>query len=129
MINRGTKFYSVVHEKCPRCQEGDLFVTSPLNLRRFTQMLEFCPHCGLRFEMEPSFFFGSMYVSYGFQVAILVATYLGLRLTVDPSAWIYVLTAVAATLVTLPFSFRLSRAIWINLFVSYRKPEVQKVEA
>jgi uncharacterized protein (DUF983 family) len=129
MINKGTKFYSVVHEKCPRCQEGDLFVASPLNLRKFTEMPEFCPHCGLRFEMEPSFFFGSMYVSYAFQVAILVATYLSLRLTVNPSAWIYVLLAVGATLLTLPFSFRVSRAIWINLFVSYRKPEPQKVEA
>jgi len=129
MITKGTKLYSVVHEKCPRCQDGDLFVTSPLNLRKFTQMPEFCPHCGLRFEMEPSFFFGSMYVSYAFQVAILVATYLSLRLTIDPSAWIYVLTAVVATLVTLPFSFRVSRAIWINLFVSYRRPEAQKAEA
>jgi len=128
MITKGTKLYSVVHEKCPRCQDGDLFVTSPLNLRKFTQMPEFCPHCGLRFEMEPSFFFGSMYVSYAFQVAILVATYLALRLTLNPSAWIYVLTAVVGTLVTLPFSFRLSRAIWINFFVSYRKPEGRKVE-
>jgi hypothetical protein len=79
--------------------------------------------------MEPSFFFGSMYVSYGFQVAILMATYLSLRLTINPSAWIYVFTAITATLVTLPFSFRLSRAIWINLFVSYRKPETREVEA
>ena len=129
MITKGTKLYSVVHEKCPRCQEGDLFVKSSFNLLKFTEMPEFCPHCGLRFEMEPSFFFGSMYVSYAFQVAILIATYLSLRLTTNPSAWTYVLTAVAATLVTLPFSFRLSRAIWINLFVSYRKPEAQKVEA
>ena len=129
MFTKGTKFYSVAHERCPRCQEGDLFVTSPFNLGKFTQMPEFCPHCGLRFEMEPSFFFGSMYVSYAFQVAILVATYLGLRLTTDPSAWVYVITAVAGTLVTLPFSFRLSRAIWINLFISYRKPEVHKAEA
>jgi len=129
MITKGTKLYSVVHEKCPRCQDGDLFITSPLNLRKFTQMPESCPHCGLRFEMEPSFFFGSMYVSYAFQVAILVATYLSLRLTINPSAWIYVLTAVVATLVTLPFSFRVSRAIWINLFVSYRRPEAQKAEA
>lgn len=129
MITKGTKLYSVVHEKCPRCQEGDLFVKSPFNLARFTEMPEFCPHCGLRFQMEPSFFFGSMYVSYGFQVAILMATYLSLRLTINPSAWIYVFTAITATLVTLPFSFRLSRAIWINLFVSYRKPETREVEA
>ena len=70
-----------------------------------------------------------MYVSYAFQVAILIATYLSLRLTTNPSAWVYVLIAVSATLATLPFSFRLSRAIWINFFVSYRKPETQEVEA
>src|SRR5690349_19836079 len=129
MITKGTKMYSVLHEKGPRCQEGNLFVTSPFNLRKFTHMPELCPHCGFRFEMEPSFVFGSMYVSYAFQVAILVATYLLLGLTIDPSAWIYVLTAIAGTLVTLPFSFRLSRAIWINFFVSYRKPETGKIEA
>jgi uncharacterized protein (DUF983 family) len=119
MITKGTKLYSVLHEKCPRCQEGNLFVASPFNPAKFTKMPEFCPHCGLRFEMEPSFFFGSMYVSYAFQVAILVATYLALRLTINPSAWGYVLTAITATFITLPFSFRLSRAIWINFFISY----------
>jgi uncharacterized protein (DUF983 family) len=28
MLKKGTKLYSVLNHKCPRCQEGDLFVSS-----------------------------------------------------------------------------------------------------
>ena len=32
-----------------------------------------CPHCGFHFEIEPGFFWGAMYISYAFSVAVSVA--------------------------------------------------------
>jgi len=120
-MNKGTKLYSILHEKCPRCQEGDMFVTPFYNVKHFSKMHEYCPHCGLRFAHEPSFFFGAMYVSYAFQVMIMVATYVILRLTIQPDAWVYIMTSLTATLITVPISFRLARTSWINIFVSFQK--------
>ncbi|MEY4912742.1 MAG: hypothetical protein RL025_569, partial [Bacteroidota bacterium] len=31
-----------------------------------------CPHCGFHFEIEPGFFWGAMYISYAFSVAVSV---------------------------------------------------------
>jgi uncharacterized protein (DUF983 family) len=125
-MNKGTKLYSILHEKCPRCHEGDMFV-APFYSPKFSKMHEHCLHCGLRFAPEPSFFFGSMYVSYAFQVAIMVATYIGLRTTIQPETWVYITTSLVLTLVTVPISFRISRAVWINIFVSYEKSGSQSI--
>ncbi len=119
-MEKGTKLYSIFHEKCPRCQEGDMFA-APVYSPQFSKMNETCSHCGLRFTPEPSFFFGAMYVSYAFQVAIMVATYVLLRMTVQPETWVYIATSLGLTLLTVPISFRVSRSAWINIFVSFKK--------
>ena len=120
MFNKGTKMYSMLHEKCPKCHTGNMFVNSPFSLR-FGDMHKTCPHCGFDLIQEPSFYFGAMYVSYGVQVAVFVAVYFALRFTVDPSTWTYVAGMIVGSIVILPFNFRFSRVAWINLFVSYDK--------
>lgn len=44
--------------KCPVCGEGRLF-------RGFLQMEERCPVCDTKYEREPGFFLGSIYINYG----------------------------------------------------------------
>jgi hypothetical protein len=34
-----------------------------------------CPHCGLRFEREPGFFLGSIYINYGLTSLIVAIAY------------------------------------------------------
>tara|TARA_B100000780_G_scaffold253617_1_gene201279 strand:- start:735 stop:953 length:219 start_codon:yes stop_codon:yes gene_type:complete len=71
--------------------------------------------------MEPSFFFGAMYVNYGITVALSIATFtiatlfFNLILLESFAAIIGVLLALA------PLNLRLSRIIWINMFVSYEE--------
>ena len=38
-------------------------------------MPEHCKVCDLKFEREPSFFYGSMYISYTYGVAVFVAVF------------------------------------------------------
>ena len=52
-------------QRCPRCLQGQVFAT-------LFRMHEQCPVCGLRFEREPGYFTGAMYLSYG--VAIIVTS-------------------------------------------------------
>ena len=124
MISKGTKLYSIIHEKCPRCHEGNLFTSPWYNINHFADMHEHCPQCGLRYEHEPNFFFGAMFVSYAFQVALMVATYIVLFFF-NADYWVYIITFMSAIILTVPISFRSARSMWINIFVSYREQKVE----
>ena len=39
------------------------------------RMHKTCSNCGIRYEKDPSFFTGAMYVSYAFSVAIVVSVF------------------------------------------------------
>lgn len=119
MISKGTKLYSILHHKCPRCHEGNLYLTGPYHLRSFMKMPEACPHCGQRYMLEPSFYAGAMYVSHALQVALLTTVYVALRVLFNPPAEVYIYTTIGLAVLLLPVTLRLSRAIYINFFVSY----------
>jgi uncharacterized protein (DUF983 family) len=124
MFKRGTKIYSVLKAKCPRCHEGDFFkYTFTFNPSKITQLHDNCPKCNLRYMMEPSFFYGAMYVNYGITVALSVVTFLIASLAFEAM----LLQSFAAIIVTLllltPLNLRLSRIIWINMFVNYETNE------
>lgn len=71
--------------------------------------------------MEPSFFFGAMFVNYALTVAIGVATFVIskviLGLTINQS----LVSIIAALILFTPVGLKLARLIWINIFVSYDK--------
>lgn len=80
------------------------------------RMHERCPVCDLRFEREPGYFVGAMYVSYALSVPI-VAALVGLVWLVRPSwSWpALVGAATAAYLPLVPRVFRTARILWIHL--------------
>ena len=112
--------YGILKFKCPRCHEGDLFVYKAYT-KRFTHMHEKCSGCGLRYEQEPSFFTGAMYVSYALQVALFTTVYVALRVLFNPPMEAYIITTIAAAIALLPLTLRLSRSIYINFFFGYRE--------
>lgn len=73
---KGTKFYSIARGKCPRCMNGDIYpVNNPYRLKNLTDLNPRCTHCKQNFEPEPNFYYGAMYVSYAYTVALFVAVY------------------------------------------------------
>lgn len=126
MITKGTKLYSVVHQKCPHCQEGNMFKHGAASLK-FAVMNKNCPVCGFDFIQEPSFYFGAMYFSYGIQVAVFVFVYLVLRFTTNPADWVYITWMIVAAALILPLNFRWSRVAWINLFAKYKGQAYRKL--
>ena len=88
-------------------------------LSQTLEMHERCGHCQTKYKIEPSFFYGSMYVSYAVGVAFSVATFM-ITFIVFESSLILSFMAIVATLIGLmPVIMRVSRNIWINLFMSY----------
>src|SRR3954470_21955357 len=53
---------AIFHLLCPRCREAKIF-TRPL-YTGVPAMHTTCPACGLKFEREPGYFLGAMYISY-----------------------------------------------------------------
>jgi uncharacterized protein (DUF983 family) len=109
--------WALLNLKCPRCHRGPLFKYSALSLTKFDDMYEACPECGQHYEPEVGFYWGAMYVSYGFSVGIVVMVGILLfYLAQDPPVWVYI-SAVAVTVVLLtPLLFRYARAVMLYFF-------------
>lgn len=120
----GTKLYSILNLKCPKCHEGDLFLhKNHYNLSKMDKMPDRCPNCDLKYWPEPGFYYGAMYVSYALTIALSVAVFVLMNVFwVFDILWYLGINSVLILLLFPPI-FRYSRAVWINFFVKYKTPE------
>ncbi len=119
---KGNKLYSIFTGTCPVCHEGEMYVEkNPYRFKEVLKMHEHCSHCGTKFKMEPSFFYGAMYVSYAVGVAIAVAAFIIAYLFIGLNRHITFLVIILVLFALFPIILRISRNIWINLFMKYRK--------
>ena len=120
ILKKGNKLYSILTGNCPKCHQDFMYKNSnAYQLSQTLEMHERCGHCQTKYKIEPSFFYGSMYVSYAVGVAFSVATFM-ITFIVIESSLIHSFMAIVATLIGLmPLIMRVSRNIWINLFMSY----------
>lgn len=88
-------------------------------LHKAFQMHENCARCGLKYTMEPSFFYGAMYVNYGLTVGVGIVTFAIATLFFKLSLLESFVPIVVLLILTAPVTIRLSRIIWINIFVKY----------
>src|SRR2546427_2942302 len=58
------RLHAIIRQRCPVCFQGAMF-------RGRFEMSATCPVCGHRFEREPGFFQGAMYVSYGIGIVYI----------------------------------------------------------
>ncbi|SFS59471.1 DUF983 domain-containing protein [Lutibacter maritimus] len=122
MFKKGTKLYSILHNKCPKCHEGDFMKEKNIfKLQNAFKMHESCSNCGLKYMMEPSFFYGAMYVNYGLTVGLAIATFAISVLFFNLTLLESFIPIVIVLLLTTPITIRLSRIIWINIFVHFDK--------
>lgn len=122
MLKKGSKLYSILTGTCPKCNEESMYLDkNPYHFSRIFKMHDTCSHCKTKYQIEPSFFYGAMYVSYAvgiaFGVAAFVISFLFFR-----SSLKFAFGAIIATLVLfMPVIMRVSRNIWINFFIHYDK--------
>lgn len=129
MLGKGTKLYSILFLKCPRCHEGPFLEDHPYKLSKMNHVREACPKCGLKYKIEPSFYYGSMYVSYAVGVAVAVAVFLLLRIFgIELSIGAIFGTIVGVLVVLMPWIGAVSKSIWANFFFKYDKEEALKAK-
>lgn len=124
-MSQTSKLSAVIAAKCPRCRRGDLFKNSMYGFSG-QKMHEHCPHCGLRYEVEPGYFYAAMYVGYAMNVALGVTIGFAVYFITkeDQSPWIYIISILSASLILAPFNFRYSRVIllhWLSPKIKYIK--------
>lgn len=129
-----SQWSAFVNAKCPRCRVGKVFSGATYGLK-IQKMNEVCPHCALKFEREPGYFYVAMFVSYAMNVAemisVSVAAYIfGLKLEYD-NLWYFVLLLFCTTLLFSPFNYRYSRITllyWLSPGLNY-EPNRSKLKS
>lgn len=101
--------------KCPKCERGNIYKQS--NLFAFSKMYPSCKACKYKFEIEPGYFYGAMYVGYGLSVVEAIITYVISQFFVE-SIYILIALIFCSLIVMAPINFRFSRVLWMYIFTS-----------
>nr|WP_299072954.1 DUF983 domain-containing protein [uncultured Allomuricauda sp.] len=126
MLKKGSKLYSILTGSCPKCHEESMYVNNnPYRLSQIFKMHERCSNCRTKYKIEPSFFYGAMYVSYGVGIAFAVAAFVISFLIIGTSLTSAFIAIVVTMILFMPVIIRLSRNIWINFFIKYEPTQIK----
>ena len=78
-----------------------------------------CPCCGETYFKEPGFYYGAMVVSYMLNGALFIFTFLGIYIPLKIEAIPFIITLGSLIVILSPLTFRLSRLVWLNVFVAF----------
>ena len=122
MFGKGSKIYAMITGCCPKCHEESMYLdANPFNIMKIYAMHETCSHCKLVYQIEPSFFFGAMFVSYGLGVLIGIITFLVSHFVFQANLKTAFISIIVALILSNTLIMRWSRNIWINIFVHFDK--------
>lgn len=125
---------SVLKMKCPNCRQGHMYVNKSIfPLKELLKMPDHCPVCGQKMELEVGFYYGTGYVSYGlsvgltFLLAIVFALTWGFHID-DNSIFIFLAADILLLALFQPWLMRISRVLYLYLFVKYGKGATMQSE-
>jgi len=114
--------FSTLFNKCPRCHHGEVFSEkNPYKLGKIFSVNETCSHCGLKYQKEPDFFYGALYVSYALTSGWFTIWFLLYNFVLNIEALTFALLITLSLIVLSPLTIRWSRLIWLNFFFKYDK--------
>ena len=121
-MKRGTKLYSILRLKCPRCQIGNLFNNPGLFVfSRILEMPDKCPHCKQDFKLEPGYYTAALWISYPIVLIIFIPLII-LGFSLDSFngffRYVYPLIVLFSFFLQIPL-MRISRAVLLNMSVDY----------
>jgi uncharacterized protein (DUF983 family) len=113
---KGNLVLNILTEKCPHCGESKVFKRMK-NPFVFPEMKERCDSCNYRFDREPGYFLGAMYLSYGMAVLLAIVTFLTCYFFFPNLATIWVPTLIFLVITAFSYKiYKLSRIIYIHIF-------------
>jgi uncharacterized protein (DUF983 family) len=100
--------------RCPLCGQGKLY-------RHWFAMHRECSHCGVKFEREPGFFLGSIYINYGLTALIAAIVYPVLLFNKIVPETPLLAATLAFTILFPMLLFPWARSLWLG-FDQWRDP-------
>ncbi|HLJ12107.1 MAG TPA: DUF983 domain-containing protein [Planctomycetaceae bacterium] len=83
--------------------------------RGLFRMHESCAHCGLKYEREPGYFLGSIYINYGVTAVLMTAGWIAMRYGFGFASR-HLLVPFGVLLVAFQvLFFRYARALWLAM--------------
>lgn len=126
MLKKGSKLYSILTGTCPKCHLESMYVSkNPFVITETMKMHEYCSRCKTKYKMEPNFFFGAMYVSYAVAVLIGILLFLIAFFGFDAGLKTSFISIFVVLILLMPWVARLSRNIYINMFMDYDENAVK----
>jgi uncharacterized protein (DUF983 family) len=120
MLKKGSKLYSILTGTCPKCHEESMYIVkNSYILTKVFEMHEKCSHCNQKYKIEPSFFFGAMFVSYGVSVLIGIIAFLVSYFGFQTNLKTCFVSILVSLTILMPVIMRISRNIWINFFIRF----------
>ena len=109
---------SVFNYTCPRCRQSKLFI-EPFERSKPVNMKHSCEVCKQRFEPQPGYYYGAMFISYIFSGWLFVGTALTLVFAAGWTLGSAMAVVIVFAVITFFKLMRLSRSLWIHLMVKY----------
>ena len=103
--------------KCPKCEQGKVFSDNGnIFLIRAPKMYERCENCNHKFEKEPGYFFGAMYINYALLVGEAIIIFVLAQPFFEDAfditiTWIVIIFMLLTAFVNIRFS----RLLWMYL--------------
>jgi uncharacterized protein (DUF983 family) len=122
--------WSMITMRCPRCRRGDMFKNSKaykkLKLSYILDMYDTCPVCSQKYDLEPGFWYGTGYISYGlfilFSAVTFILWWIFIGISVDDNrVLLWLLINSIAIIILQPWFMRLSRVVYLSFFVKYNE--------
>jgi len=93
--------------RCPRCGQQRLF-------KNWLTMYPECASCHLKYEREPGYFLGSIYINYGLTAVLVTILYFVIFFTKVTSPEIGLGLVMALGVVFAIWFFRYARSLWLG---------------
>ena len=117
-----SQFLSLLKGKCPQCKKRSIFNTvQGLFFLSIPEMDQVCKNCNFKYEKEPGFFFGAMFVSYALAVAEFVAFAVVFYFILHFPILYTFFGVIFFALLLSTTNYKYSRIIWIYLFYKEKK--------
>ena len=112
----GTRVSSMIHELCPHCRSNKVFELSE-KVFEMPRMKANCDTCGYKFDREPGYFLGAMYISYALAVMVSVLIFIVFHFGFPNLPFVYTPLAITlGVILSAKRNYRLSRIIYIHIF-------------
>ncbi len=109
-------FFSILNEMCPNCRKSAVYYPTK-SIFHTPEMKVKCDNCNYKFDREPGYFLGAMYISYAIAVFLGITTFVLLYFLFPNLSFNWIITILAfVMIIAAKKNYKLSRIIYIHIF-------------